>query len=144
MDRKAELGIKQENVWRTGVKMTIAYWCVLVAGLLPLAFVAYAKSEAHDNNAPRDAAQSLSGPKRRAYAAHQNAYDNFPLFAAAVIIAIAAGASISTVNSLALLYVMLRIVHGLLYITDQATLRTVTFCIALLVNIAIFVLPAFK
>ena len=63
--------------------MSIAYWCVLIAALLPLGFVAYAKSGSFDDNMPRDEASRLTGSKRRAYAAHQNAYDNFPFFAAA-------------------------------------------------------------
>lgn len=124
--------------------MPLAYWCVLIAALLPLPLVAYAKSGSRDNNNPRDAAGNLQGPNRRAYAAHQNAYDNFPFFAAAVIIAVTQGATISTVNMLAALYVVLRIAHAACYITDAASLRSVAYLLALVVNIAIFVLPAFR
>ena len=124
--------------------MPIAYWCVLIAALLPLAFVGYAKAGSRDNNTPRDAAAGLSGARHRAHAAHQNGYENFPFFAAAVIIAITQGTSISTVNSFAMAYLVLRVVHGLLYIADQATLRSAAYGIALIVNIAIFVLPAFR
>ena len=51
--------------------MPIAYWCILVAAMLPLGLVAYAKSSSRDNHSPRDAADRLTGEKRRAYAAHQ-------------------------------------------------------------------------
>lgn len=54
--------------------MPVAYWCILIAALLPLVWVGYAKSGSHDNNTPRDDANRLDGAKRRAYAAHQNAY----------------------------------------------------------------------
>jgi uncharacterized MAPEG superfamily protein len=61
-----------------------------------------------------------------------------------VITATTLGASISTVNILAALYIVLRCVHGVLYINDAASARSLTYAAALLVNIAIFVLPAFK
>ena len=124
--------------------MPIAYWCVLIAALLPIAFVSYAKRGSRNNNTPRDEAAGLAGDRRRAYAAHQNAYDNFPFFAAAVIIALTMGAPFSTVNNLAILYVALRIAHGVLYIADISSARSIAFLAALVVNIAIFVLPAFK
>jgi uncharacterized MAPEG superfamily protein len=124
--------------------MPIAYWCVLVAALLPIGFVAYAKSGSHGNSHPRDDVASLPAEKRRAYAAHQNAYENFPFFAVAVIAAMLMGGSIAALNILAMLYIVLRVVHGLLYITDKASLRSMAYLASLLVNIAIFVLPAFK
>ena len=55
-----------------------------------------------------------------------------------------ASAAARTVNWLAGLYVAIRILHGLLYIADQASLRSASFLVGLIINIAIFVLPAFK
>ena len=124
--------------------MPLAYWCVLIAALLPLPLVAYAKSSSRDNNSPRDAAENLSGPKRRAYAAHQNAYENFPFFAVAVIAALSFGSSATTVSMLAALYIAFRIAHALLYINDVATARSFAYAGGLLCNIAIFLLPVFK
>lgn len=124
--------------------MPIAYWCVLIAALLPLPLVAYAKSSSRDNNAPRDSAEKLSGGKRRAYAAHQNAYENFPFFAVAVVAALSFGAATGTVNWLALLYLACRIAHAALYIADIASARSMAYLGGLVCNIAIFVLPAFK
>ena len=124
--------------------MPLAYWCVLIAALMPLAIAAYAKSGMRDNHHPRDGIASLPDMKRRAYAAHQNAYENFPFFAVAVITATTLGASLSTINILAALYVVLRGVHAVLYVTDASSARSTTYAAGLLVNIAIFVLPAFK
>jgi uncharacterized MAPEG superfamily protein len=124
--------------------MPLAYWCVLIAALLPLPLVAYAKSASRDNHNPRDSAGNLQGANRRAYAAHQNTYENFPFFAAAVIVAITQGATISTVNTLAAIYIALRIAYAACYITDAASLRSVAYLLALVTNIAIFVLPLFK
>ena len=125
--------------------MPIAYWCVLIAALLPIVWVSYAKMGVEsDNRYPREDYENLPPAKRRAYAAHQNAYENFPFFAAAVIIAITMGASINTVNWLAMAYVVVRLAHGLLYINNQSSLRSLAYSLGLLLNIAIFVLPAFK
>lgn len=124
--------------------MPIAYWCILVAVLLPLLLVGYAKSDAPDNNAPRDDADRLAGAKRRAYAAHENAYENFPFFAVAVVAALIFGATASTLNMLALLYLVFRIAHAYFYITDKPSMRSAAYAGGLFANIAIFVMPAFR
>jgi uncharacterized MAPEG superfamily protein len=124
--------------------MPLAYWCVLIAALMPIALAAYAKAGLRDNHHPRDKVASMPDAKRRAYAAHENAYENFPFFAVAVITATTLGASISTVNILAALYIVARGVHAVLYINDAASARSLAYTVGLLLNIAIFVLPAFK
>lgn len=124
--------------------MPFAYWCVLIAALLPIVWVIYAKRGVTDNNNPRAGIDQLPPPKRRAYGAHLNAIETFPFFAAAVIIALQLGAPVVTVNWLAGIYIVIRILHALLYITDQASLRSLSFLAGFIVNVAIFVLPAFK
>ncbi len=125
--------------------MPIAYWCVLVAALLPIALVSYAKIGVEsDNRYPREDYDNLPPAKRRAYAAHQNAYENFPFFAVAVIISLTMGAPVSTVNLLAIAYIVVRVIHGLLYINNVSTARSLAYGVGLLINIAIFVMPAFK
>jgi uncharacterized MAPEG superfamily protein len=125
--------------------MPFAYWCVLIAALLPTAIVTFAKAgSGGDNHHPRAGIEKLSGPRRRAYAAHLNAYENFPFFAAAVIVATTMGAPIHVVNTLAAVYIASRIAHAILYIADSATARSVAFLAGFLVNIAIFVAPVFS
>jgi len=125
--------------------MPLAYWCVLIAALMPLAIVSYAKAGTQNcNHNPREGIDDLPPAKRRAYAAHQNAYENFPFFAAAVIIAVVSGTPINTVNILAALYIVLRAMHAVLYVNDAATARSIVYALALVANIAIFVLPAFQ
>lgn len=124
--------------------MPLAYWCVLVAAILPLVIVVFAKAGSDgDNHHPRDSAERLPPANRRAYAAHLNAYENFPFFAAAVIIAKTQGAPLGTLNALAAIYIILRIAHAVLYIGDYATPRSAVFAVAWLINIAIFMLPVF-
>ncbi|MCX7318640.1 MAG: MAPEG family protein [Hyphomicrobiales bacterium] len=109
--------------------MPFAYWSILIAALLPLVIVGYAKSGSRDNHAPRDSAENLTGAKRRAYAAHQNAYEAFPFYAAAVLGALSFGASASTIGVLAA------------YIADKSTPRSIAYMGGLFTNIAIFAMP---
>ena len=124
--------------------MPLAYWCILVAAMLPLFWAAFAKAGGNvDNRCPRESTADLPPPYRRAYAAHSNAYENLPFFAAAVIIAVTQGAPISTVNWLAAAYIILRFAHGVAYVLNYHVVRSAIYGLALLANIAIFLLPAF-
>lgn len=124
--------------------MPFAYWCVLVAALMPYLLVSYAKSSSRNNYNPRDSAQKLEGAKRRAYAAHQNSLEVFPFFAAAVIVSAQLGGSISTINWLAGLFIVTRIAYAACYLANIAMLRSLVWAVGLIANIAIFVLPAFR
>lgn len=125
--------------------MPLAYWCILIAALMPLVWVWYAKAGMRtDNLYPREEVDDLPPMKRRAYAAHENAYENFPFFAAAVLVAVTMGAPVYLVNWMAAAYIALRIAHGIFYIFNKPSLRSLAYLLALIVNIAIFVLPAFK
>jgi uncharacterized MAPEG superfamily protein len=124
--------------------MPIAYWSVLIAALLPPLLAIVAKAGGGVNNHhPRDEISRLPPLRRRAYAAHLNACENFPFFAAAVIIAVTQRAPAAIIDWLAVLYIALRVAHAALYIADQATLRSTVFLAGYLVNVAILVLPAF-
>lgn len=125
--------------------MPFAYWCVLIAAILPIAVVSFAKvGSGDDNHNPRAGIDNLSASRRRAYAAHLNAYENFPFFAVAVIIAVTTGASLHVVNVLAGIYIALRIAHAVFYVTDKPSARSMAFLAGYAVNIAIFVAPVFS
>lgn len=127
--------------------MTTAYWCVLVAGLLPFAWTTTAKAvgggfNPRDNHNPREFLESLSGLGRRANWAQLNAFEAFPLFAAAVIVAHLNGAPQARIDMLALAYIALRLLHGVFYLTDKASLRSIVWFGAIGCAIAIFVAGA--
>ena len=69
--------------------MTTAYWCVLIAALLPYAATLTAKigGEKFDNRDPREWLSHQSGHRRRANAAQLNSFEAFPLFAAVLLVA---------------------------------------------------------
>jgi len=120
--------------------MTFAYWCVALAAFLPLVWVGAAKAggEDYDNAKPRIFLQNLSGWPQRANWAQTNAYEAFPPFAAAVIIASLAGANQVAVDVLAGLFLIARVLHGLFYIFDKPTLRSLVWTIGFFTMIAIF------
>ncbi|MBF0489080.1 MAG: MAPEG family protein [Candidatus Omnitrophica bacterium] len=109
--------------------MTIAYLCVLVAVILPYVLVGYAKfsTKNYDNRSPREFLQKLEGRAKRAHYAHLNAFESFPAFAVGVILAHIAGASEHSITILAVSFVFFRILHGICYILDQSTLRSLVW-----------------
>jgi uncharacterized MAPEG superfamily protein len=123
--------------------MTVALWCVLIAAVLPVISAGIAKwGTALDNNHPRDWADGLTGYRRRAYAAHHNAFEAFPFFAAAVLTATVLQAPAATVNALALTFIAARIAYLAFYVSDNANLRSIVWIIAWAATIAIFTAPS--
>ena len=124
--------------------MTIAYWCVLAAGLMPFLWTIVAKTtgERFNNRHPREWQSRLTGMPARAHAAHLNAFEAFPLFAAAVIVADLHDATQSTVDLLAIAFIVLRLLYGVLYLVDQHALRSLSWFAAIACTVWIFVLGA--
>jgi uncharacterized MAPEG superfamily protein len=122
--------------------MTIAFWCVLIAGLLPYAAFGVIASSL-DPRLPRVAASRLDGLKARANGAHLNAFEAFGFFAAAVIIAHLVEGANSTVNLLAVAFLIFRIGHMAFYLADRQPLRSACFGLGALMSILIFLHAAF-
>lgn len=126
--------------------MNIAHAAVLCAALLPYLFVLYAKSDrrylAEGHSDPRAWAESIAGAKRRAYNAQLNGFEAFPPFAAGVLLAEHTGVSQGLVDALAVAFVVLRLIHGVLYIADRPALRAMAWyaglgCTAALLGLSI-------
>ena len=125
--------------------MTIAYWCVLAAAIIPYIWVIIAKASkpGFNNNKPRIFLDELEGWGQRANWAQANSFEAFPAFAAAVIIGSAvSNVEQNTLDALALLFVICRLLHGIFYITDKATLRSIVWFIGISSWVSIFVLSA--
>ena len=121
--------------------MTIAYWCVFIAALLPYPWSLLWRWPGYGlqvNLAPRALEETLTGWRQRAHWAHLNAFENFPPFAAAVIVAQQLGALPVTVDKLALAFVVFRVAHGVFYIANQGVLRSLAFAGGGACTIAIF------
>src|ERR1700722_13485968 len=123
--------------------MTIAFWCVLAAGLLPYAATVVAKSRpGFDNANPRAWLQDQHGFRQRANSAQLNSFEAFPLFAAAVIIATYLHPPQQTINALAVGFVLVRVLYIGCYITNKATLRTLVWAAGLFCCISLFIVAA--
>lgn len=121
--------------------MNLAYLCVLVAAVLPYFWVVLAKSgPKFDNHAPRAQLAAATGWKQRAHWAHLNAFEAFPPFAAAVLVAHQLHADPYWINVLAVAFVVFRVLHGIFYIRDNASLRSLAFGLAFLCVVALFVI----
>jgi uncharacterized MAPEG superfamily protein len=123
--------------------MTTAYWMILVAGLLPYwPTVASKWRRDYNNAAPRAHVDRLAPRNQRAYWAQLNAFEAFPLFAAAVIIAHLAGAPQAQVDALAVAFTGFRVAYTLAYIYDKPTLRSLLWSGGVLCVIGLFVVAA--
>lgn len=122
--------------------MTTAYWCVLIAALLPYAFTGLAKSGRYNNRKPRDSLEQLEGWRKRAHWAQLNGFEAFAPFAAAVIIAQLAQAPQGTVDKLAIAFIALRLIYGAFYLADVHVARTLTWIAAFGCVVALFVVAA--
>ncbi|MEJ7745938.1 MAG: MAPEG family protein [Luteimonas sp.] len=110
--------------------MTIAYTCILIAALLPYIWVVIAKSGGprYDNRDPRGWMAKQENPRvHRASAAQFNAFEAFAPFAASVLMAQFAGVDPQRITWLAIAFVMLRVLHGVLYVANNARLRSVAW-----------------
>lgn len=123
--------------------MTFAYWCVLAAALLPYLFTGLAKSSARFNNhTPREYLANQTGWRKRAHWAQLNGFEAFPPFAAGVIVAEQLGAAQPTVNLLAGIFIACRLLYGLFYLKDLATLRSLAWFGGISCVVALFVAAA--
>ena len=121
--------------------MTIAFWCVFIAALLP--YVPFAFVRGLDPKAPRAGTAELTGLSARAHAAHLNAFEAFPAFAAAVIISHLSLGANTTTNLLALAFIAARIGHFGFYLADNQPARSGAFTLGALLIVVIFLHAAF-
>ena len=124
--------------------MTIAFWCVLVAGFLPYFGTLTAKigGERFDNSNPRDWLNAQSGFRKRANAAQHNSFEAFPFFAAAVIIAHIAGAPQGRIDLFAVVFILARLFYIAFYVADVATLRSLAWFVGIGSVVALFLAVA--
>lgn len=128
------------------LRFTVAYWCVLLAALLPLACAGLAKyagmgkprrEGGYDNADPRGWLARQQGWAARANAAQANSFEALPFFIGAVIIAHQLGAPQTRVDILAVLFITLRIIYVAMYVADLPRTRSAIWTLALAANIAI-------
>ena len=127
--------------------MSTAYWCVLIAAILPYVWVAVAKMRpGYNNRNPRAwmAKQEGNYKVQRANAAHLNGFEAFPAFVAGVLMAQLAGVPADTITPLAIGFVVARVLHGVFYLTDKHSLRSLSWLVGMLCAVGLMVLAALR
>ena len=130
----------------TPVHFSVAYWCLLVAALLPFVCAGIAKSGrfgtarsqgGYDNNNPRAWLAQQDDWRARANAAQANSFEALPFFIGALVVAHQLAAPQTLLDLLAIGFVALRVLYIYLYLVNRAALRSVVWSLGLAVNIAI-------
>ena len=125
---------------------TLAYWCVLLAALLPIVCAGIAKwgmftkppkQGGFDNAHPRDWLARQTDWRARANAAQANSFEALPFFVGAVVIAHQLGAHQGRLDVLAFMYIVLRLMFVMMYIAGLSTVRSLVWTSAFAVNVGI-------
>lgn len=110
-------------------------YLILIACLLPYVFTVIAKIaagfKAEANQNPREFLAKSTGLAARANAVQQNSFEGLPLFIAAILIAEYMVINQNLIMTFGIAYIVLRIIYGLCYLVNWATLRSIIWFMAL-------------
>ncbi|MHC8391033.1 MAPEG family protein [Pseudomonas sp. MDT2-39-1] len=129
--------------------MSIPFWCVFISALLIFVAkipVAKAMNEqgGYDNHLPRQQQAQLTGFGARAVAAHQNCFEAFMLFAVGVLMAHTTQTAGWLIDSLAIIFVITRVVYLLCYWADLAWQRSLVWFVGLVCSLLLMISPTFR
>ena len=128
--------------------IAVAYWCVLVAALLPYVWTTVAKGsgERYDNRDPRGWIARQTNPRvQRANSAQLNAFEAFAPFAAGVVFAQLAGVPEARIAMLSVVFVVCRLLHGVVYTQGMKhSLRSFGWFIGFACVVALYILAALR
>lgn len=117
---------------------------IIVACLLPYVFTLIAKSkggfQAKDNRNPREFLARATGLSARANAVQQNSFESLPLFIAAILMAEYMVIPERFILTLGWAYIVFRVIYGICYLANLATLRSIIWFFSLLCPIFLFVI----
>ncbi|KNH20846.1 membrane protein [Pseudomonas syringae] len=129
--------------------MSIPFWCVFISALLIYVAkipVAKAMNEqgGYDNHLPRQQQAQLTGFGARALAAHQNSFEAFLLFAVGVLMAHTTQTTGWLIDTLAIIFVIARIIYLLCYWADLAWQRSLVWFVGLVCSLLLMISPTFR
>lgn len=119
-------------------------YLIIIACLLPYIFTVVAKMaggfKREDNQNPREFLAKTTGLAARANAVQQNSFESLPLFIAAVLMAEYMVIPQVVVMMFGIAYIVLRIIYGICYLANWATLRSIVWMLSLLCPICILLI----
>ena len=107
--------------------MTQLVLCILIVGVMPYALTGLSKSKGFtmkENQHTREWQTTLTGWRRRAYWAHQNAFEAIPFFAALAILAHLRSPESQVAMAAGWAFVALRVAYAGCYLADAGRLRS--------------------
>ncbi len=116
---------------------------LLIAAAMPFILTGIAKWGAfnlEDNKRTREWQIELTGWRKRAYWAHLNSFEAFPIFAGAVLSALILVPGSEAAQLLAWCFIALRITFVTLFVKGKSNLRSIVWVLALGCNAAIYVI----
>jgi uncharacterized MAPEG superfamily protein len=129
--------------------MTIPFWCLFGAVILPYVWFAFAApfrasqfGKDLDGRTPRAQEKDLRGRASRAHGAHVNAFEALAYFSPAVLVAHVTHADPDWSARLAVVFLVCRVLHGVVYLADRPRPRTILFALGFLASVGLFVLAA--
>jgi len=127
-------------------KDSIPFACIFFAFLItqlskiPVLFAQSKEGKGYDNKKPRDQQSRLKGWGLRALSAHQNSFEAFPAFFAAVVVAHLNHVPVDVQTRLAVLWVICRLIYQITYILNIDVLRSFVWFITTAVDVKLFLL----
>lgn len=119
-------------------------YLLLGACLLPYVFTIIAKFagdfKVSDNKNPREFLAKTTGLAARANAVQQNSFESLPLFIAAILMAEYMVVPQSIIMSLGIAYLALRLIYGICYLANIATLRSIIWFLSMACPIYLLIL----
>ncbi len=119
-------------------------YIILAACLLPYAFTMIAKLSGgftlRDNQNPREFLAKSTGLAARANAVQQNSFESLPLFLTSVLMAEYLVTPAVITYYLSIAYLVLRLLYGLAYLANLATLRSILWLLSMACPILLLIL----
>lgn len=119
-------------------------YLLLGACLLPYVFTIIAKFagdfKVSDNKNPREFLAKTTGLAARANAVQQNSFESLPLFIAAILMAEYMVVQQTVIMTFGMAYIVFRIMYGICYLANWATLRSIVWLLSLLCPICLLIL----
>ena len=124
--------------------MTLAFWALLAASLLPIlcAGISKAGAKGMDNAAPRLWIETQSGWRRRADWAQRNNIEALPPFIGAVLVASFVHAPQGWIDALAWAFIAIRLAYIAAYVFNVPTVRSLLWALGLACVVGLFIVSA--
>ncbi len=121
--------------------LPIAFGLIFVPKI-PIAIATKKQLGKYDNKAPREQQEKLEGWGRRAVAAHQNAFESFPGFAAGVLACTITGKHADWAAILAVTHVVARALYPWFYVKNIDAIRSSIWAIGFATTLGLMFLAA--